>query len=176
MEFIKNAALPVILTAVIIGLILFMVKKGSRTKDAHYDEMQMLIRGAGYRIGFFVTLICLFVFALLTELADPFSTVIAPSLCMWTAGFAGIVTFVVYCIMKDAFYAVGQNRKSYIILCACIVAVNVIGSAGHFRAGTLFSREAGFAGYSNLLCAVSFLIILISLAIREIRGRKEVEE
>ncbi|MBR6329943.1 MAG: hypothetical protein IKR68_09915 [Lachnospiraceae bacterium] len=39
---------------------------------------------------------------------------------------AGIVTFIVYCVFKDAFYSIGQNRKGYIILCILAVISNAV--------------------------------------------------
>ena len=177
MELFENVIMPVLMIVLIIGAAFLISKKNSTRKNTHFDEMQLKIRGNGYKIGFFVTLAALFVFALLFELSDTFGSGIDPSFCIWTAGFAGIVSFVVYCIFKDAFYSIGQNRKYYIIICFLVILTNGIGASRHISEGTLIEDGAvKFSNCGSLLCAVSFLIILVSLIVREGMSRKEVAE
>ena len=187
MSILENVFTPIIVMLIAAGIIIFFKSRRKNAsharsgladvkKDLHYDEMQLKIRASGYKTGFFVTLIVLVILALLTELTDSLNKIISPSFSMLTAGFAGIVAFAVYCIFKDAFYAVEQKRKPYIILCICVIAASVFGSIGHIRAGSLL--EDGMVKLSNcgtLLCALSFTVILISLIIKEVQNRKEVD-
>lgn len=176
MSAFENTILPVAAVAIIIAVMILIGKKNSG-KNRHFDEMQLKIRAEGYRIGFFVTLIGLFIMTLLTELTDIFGKMIAPSVSMWIAGFAGLTVFVVYCIFKDAFYSIGQNRKSYMILCVCIILANGIGAVGQLKERELSGDGLfTFSSCSNLICAACFLIILVSLFIKEAVSRKEVEE
>ena len=96
---------------------------------------------------------------------------------MMAVGLTGIVAFTVYCIFKDAFYSIGQNRKGYIFLCVLVILANGIGAISHISEGTLI--EDGMVKFTNcggLLCAAGFLVILISLLIKEVSSRKEVDE
>ena len=155
--------------------IFVLAKRGRDRKDIHYDEMQLVIRGTGYRIGFFVTVIGLFIVSFLFDYSDSLSRLVSPTFCMMAVALAGIVT--VYCVFKDAFYSIGQNRKGYIILCILAVISNAVGFSGHVLGGTLFDTGAlTFSEGGTLICAVSFLVILIALAIKEIMDKKEVAE
>ena len=177
MNVFGNVIMPIVTVILIVGVIMFMANKGSTGKDTHYDEMQLKIRATGYKLGFFVTLIGLYVFGFMIELIESFGKVISPSFCMMAAGFIGIVTFAVYCIIMDAFYSIGQNRKGYIFLCVLVILVNGIGTISHIIEGTLI--EDGMVTFSNcggLLGAAGFLVILISLLIKEVSGKKEVDE
>lgn len=171
MEIFGNAIMPVVIMILLIGAIMIISKKSSTRKDAHYDEMQLKNRATGYKIGFFVMLIGLYAFGFLIEFVPDFGKVVSPSFCMMAVGFVGIVTFAVYCIFKDAFYSVGQNRKGYIIICFLVILANGLGSTGHISDGTI-----SFSNYGNYLCAAAFLVILISLIVKEAMSRKEVDE
>lgn len=176
MEIFENAVMPIVVI-LIIAAIMIIANKGNARKDMHYDEMQLKIRADGYKIGFFVTLGVLFTFGFLSELIDTFGKVFSMSFCMMAAGFAGIVTFVLYCIFKDVFYSIGQNRRGYMILCVCVIIANGIGSVRHISEGTFL--EDGMVTFSNcgtILCAVSFFLILIALIMKEVSTRKEVDE
>ena len=108
---------------------------------------------------------------------ESFGKVISPSFCMMAVGLTGIVAFTVYCIFKDAFYSIGQNRKGYISLCVLVIIANGIGAIGRIREGTLIEDGVvTFSSCGGLLCAAGFLVILISLLIKEVSDKKEVYE
>ncbi len=167
MENLSDVLVPVIAVIIIIAVI-FLFNKKSDQSGQHYDEMQLKYRAQGYKIGFFVTLGGIFLLVFLTDVVDSFRDVIPLSFCMAAVGFAGLVSFVVYCIFKDAFYSIGQKRRSYIILCILIIVLNGLGAVRNMQEKTL-----SFANNGNLLCAVSFLIILVSLIIKGILEKRE---
>ena len=168
MRVFENTVLPAAAAVVIILVILTFARSKKSKKEPHYDEMQIRIRATGYKIGFFVTLIGVFLLAFLTEMSDAFSRAVPPVFGMAAVGFAGIVVFAVYCIFKDAFYSIGQNRKSYVILCAVIVVMNGAGIVPQIRSRSLF-----LADYMNLLCFVCFAVILIALLVKGVIDRRE---
>lgn len=177
MEIFENVIMPIVIVILIVGTIMFLVNKNSTRRDTHYDEMQLKIRATGYKIGFFVTLIGIFIFGFLIEIVPNFGSIISPSFCMMAVGFVGIVTFAVYCIFKDVFYAIGQNRKGYILICILVIVANGIGAVGHIMDGDLLENgRVTFSACGGLLCAAGFFVILISLIVKETMDRKEVDE
>ena len=169
MEILGNVLIPILALAVIILLILFISK--SRKDGRHYDEMQEHIRATGYKISYFVTLIGLTLLCILMETIPAFSRVISPTFGMFTVLMAGIVTFVIYCIFHDSFLSIGQNIKSYMVLCIVIIVCNGIGCARQISEKSfLEDGQLTFSGASNLVCALSFLVILIALVIRNAKS------
>ena len=177
MKILENAVIPVIVFVCLFAIIWFMTRKSSTRNNAHYDEMQLQIRAAGYRMGFYVTLAGLLAVILLMECTGVFDHMLSPSFALGVVAFAGIVTFAVYCICKDAFYSVGQNRRTYIIICIIVVIANGIGMIGTIRERIQSENKMlSFSNSANLLCAVSFLVILIALLAKERHDRNEVAE
>ena len=175
MKILGDALLPVAALVVIIFVMILMSKK--KQNGSHYDEMQLKIRGDGYKLGFFVTLAGTVILLFLTELFEGFSKVVAPTFGMFVVIMTGIVSFVVYCIFKEAFLSIGQNVKSYMVLCAAVILANVAGSVRQITQGTfLVDGALTFSNTSNLVCAISFLVILIALIIKTGQDRKEVGE
>ena len=177
MERFFNVIIPIVAVMLIVGVIMYLANKGGTRNNSHYDEMQLKIRATGYKIGFFVTLIGLFVFGFLIECVPNISKVISPAFCMMSVGLIGIFTFAVYCIFNDAFYSIGQSRKRYMYICVLVIITNGLGAVRHISDGNLI--EGGTVTFSNcggLVCAIGFLIILISLIVKEAMSRKEVGE
>ena len=177
MDVLKATIEPILSLVLFAGIIIYIIIESNKRESTHYDEMQLIIRATGYRIGFFVNLIGLFVMGFLIENIDNFTKHVSPSFCMMAVEFVGIDAFVVYCIFKDAFYSFGQNIKSYIFLCIVVIVINGYVSVSKILDGTFM--EGGKITFSNsggLLCAGSFLVILISLIIKEFFCKKEVDE
>ncbi len=175
-EFV-NVVIPIAAVFILLSVIRFIAKKGSTRKGSHFDEMQLIIRATGYKIGFYVTLIGVFIFGYLIEVEPGFGNVLSPSFCMMAAGLVGIFSFAVYCIFKDAFYSVGQNRKGYMWICVLVIFTNSLGAIKHISNGTFIEDgTVTFSKYGGLLCAAGFLVILISLIVKEGVSKKEGDE
>ena len=178
MKILENVIPNLLIFAVLFALIWIIVRMRRDGQNNHYDEMQLSIRLKGYKIGFFVTLTGLFILIFLMECSNVFESKVSASFALGLVGFAGIVTFAVYCILKDAFYSIGQNRRSYMILCLIVILSNGIGMIGSVREWMDSEDKAlTFVNSANLLCGVSFLIILIALIAKDnIDRRDEVAE
>ena len=168
---------PIAAVIIIIFTILILSRKSKSYQEKHFDEMQLSIRAAGYKIGYFVTLAGLLVLIILMDSVEGFSRQVAPSFGMFVVMMTGIVVFVIYCIFKEAFFSIGQNRRSYILLCLLILLVNGTGAVGQMK-GRIYEDEGvfTFSNSANLVCSLSFLIILICLVIKSVMDRKEVAE
>ena len=174
MKTLGNAIPLIIVFAACFVLIWLIVRMRRDGQNNHYDEMQLAIRAKGYKMGFFVMLVGLFFVIFLMECTDVFQRMINPSFALGIVGFAGIVTFAVYCILNDAFYSIGQNRRTYIILCLIVILSNGIGMTGSIMEWTTSGEKTlSFDNSSSLLCCISFLIILIALLAKEKLDSKE---
>ena len=144
-------------------------------KKQHYDEMQLKIRADGYRLGYFVTIALLLV--LLMVLDSNLITFVSPSFAIFVVMMIGIVTSVVYCIFKGAFFQIGQNGTYYIALCAFIGLLNTGMGILRILDGSLFENGViTFASGASFICGLSFVIILIALAIKKASMGSEVAE
>ena len=89
----------------------------------------------------------------------------------------GIVTFVVYCIFKEAFFQIGQNCTYYIALCAFIGLLNTVMGILRIVDGSFFENGViTFASGASFICGLSFLAILIALVIKKVSMGSEVTE
>ena len=170
-EYITGFIICFVLIAVIA-----MAKRGS-DRNISYDEMQLRIRGDGYKVGFTTLLISLVLFIFYYAMELPGSRSLEPALGLFLALMIGLVTFAVYCINKDAFFGVGQNGKRYITLCALIVVINVISAVSRFMEGE--ANETGtlsFSRWNSPIMAVGFGIILISLLAKSAGTKDEADE
>lgn len=163
--------LPVVVVAVIIALIVGLRK--SRPENRQYDERQLALRAEGYRKGFFVTVVAGAIALFLAEMKIiPAASV---TLAMFVALMAGIVTFAVFCIVKDVFFHIGEKGTFYRVLCALIVIMDGVVAGIRIADGTVFENGVPtFESVSYLVMALSFLVIFIALMVR--RSDREEDE
>ena len=145
--------------------------------DFNFDYYVYNLLEDGYKIGYLVTLAGLVLLLLLTEIVDGFSQVATPGFGMFFVIMFGIVVFSVYCIFHDSFFSVGEKGKTYILLCLFVVVANGVSAVGRIVKGTIIEEgKLTFSGTSNLIMATSFLIIVISLVIKNVQDKKEAAE
>jgi len=172
-----EALLVGITLAAAIAVALLIRKKISK-QNTHYDERQLMLRAAGYRIGFIGTIAAVFVLIFLYSFDGGIEDVIEPALSMFIAVMIGIVVFAVYCIRKGAFLQINANGNSYIILLLVIIVLN--GALGIWRMvdGTLWENGVMMftRGGSNLVLAIGFFIVLVALLADNTRRKGEAAE
>lgn len=137
-----------------------------------YDERQLVLRGNGTRISFFVTLIAEALVLMFTELGVvPLESA---TLAVFAALMVGVVTFAVYCIRKDVFFRIGQNETRYMALCGVIVVLDGIVAGTRIADGSLLENGVPtFDGCNALVMALSFLVILVALFLRKRAGEED---
>ena len=148
-------------------------KKKRKTQE--YDEMQLKIRATGYQIGFFSALILLMGAILCSELG--LFKAVTPAFAMFAVIMISVTIFAVYCILHDAFLGMNGSGKSYIFMFAAVTILNVIVTIRRMAEGEILENGVlTFSGGSSLLLSAGFLVILITLIIKSLRGGKEAEE
>lgn len=169
-----NSLLPITIFLVLLILICLIFKNKNRTE--HFDEMQLKTRGDAYKVTLFVVLLLNAAAGLLYAPIDfNLSDYIDYPMASFCILFIGITVFAVYAIMKDAFFSVNDNGKTYIIVCVIVILSNLAGLiptiiSGEFMpSGSLeFSQGGG-----NLLNLICFVIILAAILIKKAMINKE---
>ena len=160
------------LVMLVLTIVVIYIIRKEELQDKPYDERQLTLRAEGYKRGFIVTVIVgmLAVFLVEVELVP----LACATLLAYISLLAGIVTFAVFCIVKDVFFRIGQKETSYIILCAVIVLTDGISAATRIADGSLLENGVPtFASCNALLMALVFLVILIALLVRRFAGERD---
>ena len=159
-----------ILLGLILVAIIFAVKKKKRGKG-EYDERQELIRCRGYKIAYFTLMICT-AFVLCFKAGDGFKYVDTDTAFVISI-MISIVVFAIYCIIKDGYFGVFEKPKSVLVELFIIGVANlVIG---------LVNKEKWFVdgklsmGSTNIICAVTILIVTLAGMIKLLLVKREDE-
>lgn len=167
-----------ILTGVVIGLVvlvvIFVICNKNRKLKTEYDERQQILRGNGYRFGFYAMTVWAGIQILLAamDIELPLQPVTQAFSCI----FVGVLADVLYCIFHDAYWGLNNNRKRYMIAFLIIAALNFAIAFGAYKSGNLIvDGKLGAVG-TNLLCAILFLLTGVALIIQQIREKSPEKE
>ena len=141
-----------------------------RNNEKKYDERQILEQGKAFKIGFFVMLIT--VEALIVLNISGLATVADYSVFYQTAVLLGLVSYAVYCLWNESYFAINQKTTGVIIIFAFIALLNLaIGIINIIHGQVIVDGRITFRAI-NLLCAVFFVIILIAMLLKRIANAK----
>ena len=160
------------LFVVVVCVALFVVLRKGRGEHREYDERQLALRAEGYRRGFFVTIFLEMLVLFLLEM----KIIPAPcaTLAIYAALLAGIVTFAVFCIVKDVFFHVGEKGNYYLVVCGIIVLMDGAAAVSRIVDGSVLENGLPtFDGCNALLLTLVFLTILIALLVRKFAGERD---
>ncbi len=163
-EFSLGFLVGLVLVFVIALVVVAITKKKNGT--AKYDERQELIRGRAFKYAFWVLVsyLCLNGFIQLgtgIEWAD-----------LMTSSFIGIclsmTVFVVACIRNDAYFAVNQKPKFYLVMFALLVVLNLtIGILNMLDGDVQFITDGRLNYHAmSFIVVLMFLLAFIALAIK----------
>ncbi len=171
----NNIFLP--LAALIVVALLVYVIVNAKKKDNHFDEMQLIKRAKGYKIGYFILLIGLTVYAGLSAYSPDLKNRVEPSIAVFIIMMISILIFAVYCIFNEAFFTIGENAKGYSFVCIAMILLNGIGcyrtiSEGEFLKDGIIT----YSGTGNLIVTGVFAVILVCIIVKSIMNKREAEE
>lgn len=151
---------------------LFLGLRRSRGEHREYDERQLALRAEGYRRGFFVTLAA--GAAALVLLEAELIPASCATLALYSALIAGILTFAVFCIVKDVFFHIGEKGTYYMVMCGVIVLMDGASVVSEIVHGTILENGVPtFTSCNSLMLALVFLVILVALLVRRSRGESD---
>jgi MFS family permease len=120
----KSAGVAVgIVFGLILAIALIMIANKNRKIKTEYDERQLRVRGDAYRYAFYTVVIWeVFLFILaFGEIRLP----IPEYVLHFTGILAGVIVLSSYCIWKDAYWGLNNNRKRYGIILVVAGLLNI---------------------------------------------------
>jgi len=168
----KSAGMAVgIIVGLILAIALVLIANNNRKIKTEYDERQLRIRGDAYRYAFYTVVIWEAV--LLVLAVGEFSLPVPADVLHFAGMIAGITVLSSFCIWKDAYWGLNNNRKRYGIILVAAALFNAIPLFGHLAGGA-----SGDFPYVNTLACVMLLIIGVELLIKQFtdRGAESAED
>ncbi len=141
-----------------------------QSEPAHYDERQLLARGTGFRMAFYVVIGLNLFYGL--ALHEWFTAHGLPvRIAMVLIAFIGLGVHVVYCIFKDAYMYVGQRNRSWAIIICVYIALNACTAVNIFRnSGGLASIDDIF--FVNVGIVALFSVILVCVGVKYLLDKR----
>lgn len=169
-SFIGIMLLAIAAGIVLTALMLAFTKKGDSTKN-QFDERQEIVRGKGFKLGFFTILISNLLFIVMKSLdVVLFSEM---EVAMFISIIAGAAVYVCYCIWNDGYFALNENKKSLMIVFCLMGVSNLLLGVGNIISGDAVVDGAFTFRSINLFCAILFMIIFVTLLIKRLMDGKE---
>jgi len=174
MEYYLGFALGAFVAVIIGVLFIFAMKKYTKTDNSlkcKYDERQQLVRGTGFKYGFF-TLIFYNVAAAFLISVEKRQYVEHAALLL--AGILlGVFIYGAYCIWNESYFSLNENPKRVIIVFALIALLNFgVGYRG-FLHGVLIEDGMLTVNCLNIFCGVLVLMLFFVMVAKHICKEKE---
>ncbi len=154
-----------IVTALIIFALIWKFSK--KSMKGTFDERQELVRGRGYRYACF-TMLGLLVLDLMIESLDAFNILPVPrTLAIFFIILAGVMVYALYCIKNDSYFGVGTDTRTYRAVMWVVIVCNAISGFTGLKSGAMENGKLSFGPCASLLFCLAFVIIMISLSIKQ---------
>ena len=162
----KSAGVTIgIVVGLVVAFALIRLANYNRKAKAEYDERQLRVRGDAYRYAFYTVMYCEVILFILA-----FGEISLP-LPYYVLHFAGIIIGILvlsgYCIWKDAYWGLNNNRKRYGIILVVAGILNAI-PLYSLRSG----RDSFDFPYVNLLTCAMLLIVGIELLVKHLVDKR----
>lgn len=144
-------------------LVLIRTDKGKKCK---FDERQEIVRGKGFKYGFFTMLICngLFICMKIAEIP-----LFAELEVLITIGsFTGISVWLVYCIWNEGYFALNGDKGRMMILFVFAAIMNLCIGGYALVHGTAIQNGKLTYHSINLFCGLLFIIIFLTMFLKRI--------
>ncbi len=165
-DYVFYAILAIVILAVIIKSL-----KMAKANPSKYDERQLIMRGKAYKIGFMTILVLTASYIFLSLSFD--ELIMYGYLWNCVSLFVGITVFAVYSVWNDAFFPLKDDANSYILLYIFVIIANYIGISPVVQETNSIADVLLSYRLTNVLCILSFTIVLITLLIKKHIDRKE---
>lgn len=173
MDSMIGLSLLLVVNVLLIWIVIRATKNDKSAKDK-YDERQALIRGKGYKISFFTLIFYNVGYGIASLKIDklPIDT--------FTAMLVGIlfaeIVHVVYCIWKDAYFALNDNPRNVMFSFGFLGFTNLAIGTENIRSGLAFTDGVlNFRGTSFII-GLLFAVIFMALFAKWLKLRAEVKQ
>ena len=162
----KSAGLAFgIMIGLILAIALILISNNNRKVRTEYDERQLRVRGDAYRYAFYSVIICEVILLILE-----FGEVSLPTpayVLHFGAIIIGCLVLCTYCIWKDAYWGLNNNRRRYGII---LVVAGLLNAIPLF--GALSHRSTLDFPYVNLLTCIMLLVVGVELLLKHFLDRR----
>ena len=156
-----------IMVGLVLAVLLCRFANNNQNAKTQYDERQKEIRGRAYQYAFHAVL--LYEVAML--IVDGWEMLPIDRYLMHFGGImVGCLVLACYCIWKDVYWGLNNNRRRYIAVFTASVALNVIPIVGALKSG-----EGLGSSIINLMVLIMLAVILVEMLIKRLvdRGSEE---
>ena len=163
-----------IVTALIIFALIWKFSK--KSMKGTFDERQELVRGRGYKYASF-TMLSLLVIDLLLESFGAFETLpVTRTLAIFIMILAGVMVYALYCIKNDSYFGVGTDSRTYRAVMWIVIVCNAVSGFTGLKEGAMEDGKLAFGPCASLLFCLAFVIIMISIGIKQRNAAAEEAE
>ena len=163
-----------IVTALIIFAVIWKFSK--KSMKGTFDERQELVRGRGYKYASF-TMLSLLVLDLLIESSGAFETLpVTRTLAIFIMILAGVMVYALYCIKNDSYFGVGTDSRTYRAVMWIVIVCNAVSGLTGLKEGAMVDGKLSFGPCASLLFCLAFVIIMISISVKQRSAAKEEAE
>ncbi len=155
-----------LLGGILVAELFFFGKDGKK-----YDERQILEQGKAFKLGFFTMFVT--VEALIILNLSGIATIADYPVFYQAAIFLGLMTYVIYCIWTESYFAINEKSTRVLIFFAFIAVLNlVIGIVNLIHGQIIVDGRITFR-IMNLYCAILFIVIFAVLLLKRIVNSKK---
>ena len=153
-----------IIVGLIICAVLFRFANTNKKMKTDYDERQRSIRYLAYKYAFYTVMIYEILMLVLGmgEIKLP-----VPDYAVHFFGIIlGCTVLGVYCVLKDVYWGMNNNRKRYILIFGVAVALNLIPVAASISGGSFITDGQVTAPVINLMVLIMLLALFIAFILK----------
>ena len=158
--------------ALLIVILFAMTQKGEGLKQ-NYDERQKVLRGKGAQYAFYTMMIQNFALFML-EAVDVYLPV-SVGYALFLSTLIGIVVYEVYCIWKEAYFALNQKATALTVVFLVMGIANLLMGINAFVEGLAVQNNQLTIRSMNLFCGIMMLIICGALILKKVCKDREEE-
>lgn len=155
----------------VVALVVTIIAKKNNV-SAKFDERQELIRGRAYKYAFWVLISYLFINGIL-QVSTGIEWADMMTFCFIGIGLS-IIVFIVICIKNDAYFAINEKPKHFLLLFAILVVPNLaIGIMNVLDKEVQFITDGRLNYHAmSFIVAIVFLIAFIALSIKAAKRKR----
>lgn len=163
-----------LLIGLVLVVILYKFANKNKKLKTEYDERQKILRGEGYKYGFYA----MFIYSGINTILGVanISLPMEPAVLGFTYIMVGAMVDVAYCIFHDCYWGQNNDRKKYLIVFAVVGLINAAAFIRALSVGAAIYEGRLSSPGINLFCAILMIFLAICLGIKSIIDKKEAAE
>lgn len=167
----KNILAGIVIIVTLVGIIcafvLIAATKTDESVKCRFDERQELVKGRGFKYGFFTLLISNIITGFI-ELAEFPTYAAQPGVAVIINCLFGIGVYVAYCVWNEGYFALNENKGMLMIIFAFLGIFNFILGAVNCIHGEML--QDGKLTYKSLnpFCGLLSVVLFVTMLLKKI--------